>query len=65
MVKEVKGNVDTLTVRSDSSRGMWPRSHCVLPTTCTVDRRPYSSIIKYTLKEVRENGNTLAVSYNC
>ena len=65
MVKEVKGNVDTLTVRSDCSRGMWPRSQCVLPTTCTVDCCAYSSIIKYTLEEVKENGNTLAVSYNC
>ena len=43
--KEVKGNVDTLTVRSDCSRGMWPRSQCVLPVDSTVDRRPYSSVV--------------------
>ena len=45
-VKEVKGNVDIITIRSHSSRGTWPRRHCALPIDFTIDCRAYSGVKK-------------------
>ena len=57
-VKEVKGNVDIITIRSHSSRSSRPRSQCVLPITCTVDCRAYSGV----KKEI--NINFIGVQWN-
>ena len=44
--EEVKEDVAILTIRSDSSRGTWPRRNCGLPVVSTIDRCAYSGIKK-------------------
>ena len=42
----MKEHVAILTIRSNSSRGTWPRGHCGLSIDRTVDCRAYSRIKK-------------------